>query len=100
MNAYDAWLESPYQEAASYDEALEAAEEIESAQLTRELNSKPSTRVEMFDEAMGYRTEAQADAMALAWSKQDNMTMALIVTELLQAQFEREVEMRAIKECA
>ena len=69
MNAYDAWLESPYQESASYDEALEAAEEIESAQLTRELNSKPATRVELFDEAMGYRTEAQADAMVLAWSK-------------------------------
>ena len=100
MISYDAYLEAPYQEAASYDEALEAAEEIESDMLVHELNHKPAIRIELFDEAMGYRTEAQADAMTLAWSKQDNTTMALIVTELLQAQFERTVEMRAIKECA
>ena len=100
MNAYDAWLESPYQEAASYDEALEAAEEIESDHLIHELKNRSATRIELFDEACGYRTDAQADRITQAWAKQDAAAMLAVMNEVMEAQFKRTVEMRAIKECA
>ena len=100
MNAYDTWLEAPYQASAAYGEAFDAATDWERDSLIRDLHKKPATRIELFDAAFGFRTPEQADRMVQAWGKQDFAAMGAIYADLLEAQFERTVELRAEKDAA
>ena len=100
MNAHDSWLEAPYQASAAYGEAFDAATDWERDILIRELHKKPATRIELFDEAVGYRTDDEADRVVQAFGRRDLAAIGAIVADLLEAQFEREVEMRAMKESA
>lgn len=95
MNAYDRWLEAPYQKAYEADERREAAEEEADETITALLKSDDKEAAQLFDEAVGYRTDAQALALSRAYLADDAAAYWAITKTLYEAAYDRLVDMEA-----
>ena len=95
MNAYDRWLEEPYQKAYEADERREAFEEESDETIAALLKSDDKEAAQFFDEAVGYRSEEQALALSRAYLRGDAVEFMAIMKMLYEAAYDRLVDMEA-----
>jgi hypothetical protein len=94
---YDDWLQEPYQALEREAEAREEATQNATIAYSARLLTNDNDAAELFDEAAGYRTPAQATAITRAILSKDAAALLALMDALHTAAFDRQVECDAVE---